>query len=239
LLDGRIDKCDLVEAFGRAAIKQQGRPRENVYCYMEPPSATDSRTAAAAPSFPAWCELMQSIDSTDVIDWSDVENDGWGVAAEQRSGSTDGRRRSNGVSPAAAAAAAVGSGCRGALCSGVLQSSSSSRRVQWGGRLSARRSAVAMCAAPAGKQAQTETDEAPHYEGADSDTLFPAGGLEMDDPGHPTDIAGAGKDTQSAAVRPEAKPYMNIKNGRWVPPSKAEAEDMMKHHANMGTDEGV
>jgi hypothetical protein len=33
----------------------------------------------------------------------------------------------------------------------------------------------------------------------------------MDDPGHPTDIAGAGKDTQSAAVRPEAKPYMNIK----------------------------
>jgi hypothetical protein len=28
--------------------------------------------------------------------------------------------------------------------------------VQWGGRLSARRSAVAMCAAPAGKQAQTE-----------------------------------------------------------------------------------
>jgi hypothetical protein len=30
-----------------------------------------------------------------------------------------------------------------------------------------------------------------------------------------------------------------VQNGRWVPPSKAEAEDMMKHHANMGTDEGV
>jgi hypothetical protein len=93
---------------------------------------------------------------------------------------------------------------------------------------------------PAGKQqAQTEIDDTPHYEGADSDTLFPAGGLELDDPGHPTDIAGPGKDTQSAAMRPEAKPYMNIKNGRWVPPSKAEAEDMMSHHANMGTDEGV
>lgn len=82
-------------------------------------------------------------------------------------------------------------------------------------------------------------DDAPHYEGADSDTLFPAGSLEMDDPGHPTDVAGGAKDVQAAVVRPEAKPYMNIKNGRWVPPSKSQAEAMMGQLSQMGPDEGV
>lgn len=52
------------------------------------------------------------------------------------------------------------------------------------------------------------SDESPHYEGADSDTLYPPGSLEMDDPGHPTDIAQP--DLQGKVLRPEAKPYMNI-----------------------------
>jgi hypothetical protein len=63
--------------------------------------------------------------------------------------------------------------------------------------------------------AAPRVDDAPHYEGADSDTLFPPGSLEMDDPGHPTDVGG--KDVQAAVVRPEAKPYMNIKvSQEWV-----------------------
>jgi hypothetical protein len=69
--------------------------------------------------------------------------------------------------------------------------------------------AAAACAA-----AVARCDDAPHYEGADSDTLFPPGCLEMDDPGHPTDVHG-GKDVQAAVVRPEAKPYMNIKVSHW------------------------
>lgn len=73
-----------------------------------------------------------------------------------------------------------------------------------------------MCQPPTSSTTPTtihthRVDDAPHYEGADSDTLFPPGSLELDDPGHPTELSGqGGKDMQAAVTRPEAKPYMNI-----------------------------
>lgn len=239
-LDGRFDKSDLIDAFSRAALQQQGRPREDVRSYMEPAPVASSSKAPQQPSFPAWCELMQSMDSTDVIDWSDVENDGWGSSAAAEQSRSNSRGSSSPPAAAAAVAVAAGVSSRGALWSGPASSSSSSNSsMTWGCNRVGRRGAIAMRAVPSSKEADTEPDDTPHYEGADSDTLFPVGSLEMDDPGHPTDVAGGAKDVQAAVVRPEARPYMNIKNGRWVPPSKSQAEAMMGQLSQMGPDEGV
>jgi hypothetical protein len=161
-------RCDLVDSFCRAAVQQHAWPRENVRSYMEPPTINSSKVAAAAAraTFPAWIELMQSVDSTDVIDWSDAENDGWGVAAEQHSSGNSTCSSSNGSSspqpPAAAAAVAGATGARGALWSGTggCLSSSSSRLVGvWGSSCSRRgvgARAVVVRAAPTGKQVDTE-----------------------------------------------------------------------------------
>jgi hypothetical protein len=159
-------RCDLVDSFCRAATKQQAWPRENVRSYMEPPAINSSKVAAAAAraTFPAWIELMQSVDSTDVIDWSDAENDGWGVAAEQHSSGNSTCSSSNGSSspqpPAAAAAVAGATGSRGALWSGMGGCLSSSRLVGvWSSSCSRRgisARAVVVRAAPTGKQVDTE-----------------------------------------------------------------------------------
>jgi hypothetical protein len=37
----------------------------------------------------------------------------------------------------------------------------------------------------------------------------------------------------------ERRPYMNIVNGRWVPPSREESEAMMRGSYDMGPDEGL
>jgi hypothetical protein len=166
-------RCDLVEAFCRAAIQQQGRPREDVSSYMEPAAVqAASKTAAAAqPVFPAWCELMQSIDSTDVIDWSDAENDGWGPSAADRlvGNVYDINNGCGGSSgdwqPPAAAAAAVTvvRAGRGAMWSGDCSSSSSSNssssfyQAHVGAmRRGVRHRAVAMCATPSSKESEAE-----------------------------------------------------------------------------------
>jgi hypothetical protein len=155
LLDGRLDKCDLVDSFSRAALQQQGRPREDVRSYMEPAPAASSSKATQQPAFPAWCELMQSMDSTDVIDWSDVENDGWGSSAAAEQSRSSSRGSSSPPAAAAAVAVAAGGSPRGALWSGPASSSSSSSRA-WGWNRVGRRSAVAMRAVPSSKEADTE-----------------------------------------------------------------------------------
>lgn len=99
---------------------------------------------------------MQSVDSTDVIDWSDMENDGWGsgAAAEQTRSSS----RGSSSPPAAAAAVAVAAGVlhRGALWSGPASSSSRSSSRGWGLTRGGHRGAVAMRAVPSSKEADTE-----------------------------------------------------------------------------------
>lgn len=269
----RFDRCELVDAFCRTAVEQQGRPRANVYSFTEPSRHGTKTGGAGDVVFPAWCEPMQSLDSADIIDWSDTENDGWGLTAQEAdvgrdsanssssngkqdfSSSSGGSGGGGGARPGSANAVAAARGAARVATASSLQA------VVWGGSMrqargmhalgcssssSSRRSPVAAHATPrpdaAPAAAEGDNDARGVYEGAiDSDeAMFPAGSLEMDDPGHPAEVnAGAGLDQQAAVVRPEKKPFMNIVNGRWVPPSKADANHMLGMLSTMGPDEGV
>lgn len=104
-----------------------------------------------------------------------------------------------------------------------------------------------------------DDDDAPHFEGADSDNTtlsLPPGSLELDDPGHPTDIISSSDnnvDVQAAVTRPQRKPYMNIvvsvccvfggggaqrlKRGHRDMQLKRERDEALREHAcvNVGT----
>jgi hypothetical protein len=51
--------------------------------------------------------------------------------------------------------------------------------------------------------------------------------------------AQAGSQQQQQQQQKERRPYMNIVNGRWVPPSREESEAMMRGSYDMGPDEGL
>lgn len=173
-----------MDAFSRAAIKQQGRPREDVRSYIEPPAAGRSNTTARHV-FPSWVpEPMQSMDSHEIVDWSDLENDGWGANTAEQTGSdsscdnttnsnsnhnssssggagggghnSSSRRDSSSLPPAAAAASRAFSG----LHSIAGTSSSFTTSLAWGGsvhphaRCCSRR--VTVYATPSGSKQSTE-----------------------------------------------------------------------------------
>jgi hypothetical protein len=206
----------------------------------------DADDALCRPDSPLCNDPMHSVDSTEIIDWSQQGSSSSSsssrtpvvaaAAGESRGGNRAGEGThsvdtyEDALAPAGGyeGADADDALCRpdSPLCEDPSHSVDNTEVIDWGDQPSSDWGQQQAASAAAGGSSSVSAAAA---EPAASSSSLPADPSSRKKPDKE-------QQQQQQKVR---RPYMNIVGGRWVPPSREESEAMMRGSYDMGPDEGV